>query len=147
MGAVAARWPVAICSGALRPEIEYALRRLDRLDRIAVIISAEATTKGKPDPEGYQLALAGLQAHLRANQCKPVASPQAVQVLEAANCLVVEDSLAGIASARGAGMHAVGIPNTYSADQLREAGAKEVLDGLVDFTPEWIERRFGHWTT
>ena len=23
LGAVAARWPVAICSGALRPEIEY----------------------------------------------------------------------------------------------------------------------------
>ena len=28
LAAVAALWPVAICSGALRPEIEYALRRL-----------------------------------------------------------------------------------------------------------------------
>ena len=33
LAAVAARWPVAICSGALRPEIEYALQRLRRLDR------------------------------------------------------------------------------------------------------------------
>ena len=62
LGAVAARWPVAICSGALRPEIEYALRRLDRLDQITAIISAEDTDKGKPDPEGYRLALAALRA-------------------------------------------------------------------------------------
>ena len=61
LGAVAARWPVAICSGALRQEIEYALRRMDRLDQIAVIISAEDTNKGKPDPQGYRLALAGLR--------------------------------------------------------------------------------------
>ena len=54
---------MAICSGALRPEIEYALRRLGRLDQITAIISAEDTNKGKPDPEGYQLALAALQAH------------------------------------------------------------------------------------
>ena len=62
LGAVAARWPVAICSGALRPEIEYALRRLGQLDHITAIISAEDTEKGKPDPEGYRLALAALRA-------------------------------------------------------------------------------------
>src|SRR5262249_32073016 len=32
--AIAARWPVAINSGALRPEIEYALRRMGCLDRV-----------------------------------------------------------------------------------------------------------------
>ena len=39
------------------------MRRLGRLDQIAVIISAEDTNKGKPDPEGYRLALAALQTH------------------------------------------------------------------------------------
>ena len=34
------------------------------------------------------------------------------------NCLVVEDSLAGIVSAKSAGMWAVGVPNTYTAEQL-----------------------------
>jgi beta-phosphoglucomutase len=71
---------------------------------------------------------------------------QTLPILEAVNCLVVEDSLAGIVSAKGAGMHAVGVPNTYSARQLREAGADEVVDGLANLTPEWIEQRFGHWT-
>ncbi len=63
LGAVAARWPVAICSGALRPEIEYALGRLGRLSEIAAIVSAEDTDKCKPNPECYRLALAALQTH------------------------------------------------------------------------------------
>lgn len=142
LGAVAACWPVAICSGALRPEIEYALRRLNRLGQIAVIVSAEDTDKGKPDPEGYRLALAGLQAYVVSSQREPTTITRTDQILDAVNCLVVEDSLAGIISAKRAGMHAVGVPNTYSPDQLRDAGADDVLDGLADFTPEWIIRRF-----
>jgi beta-phosphoglucomutase len=143
LGAVAARWPVAICSGALRPEIEYALRVLGRLDKITAIISAEDTDKGKPDPEGYQLALAALRTHQRNRGDLTTSHPKTQLNLEAINCLVIEDSLAGIVSAKEAGMLAVGVPNTYTARQLRDAGADEVVDGLAKFTPEWIERRFG----
>jgi beta-phosphoglucomutase-like phosphatase (HAD superfamily) len=140
---VAARWPVAICSGALRPEIEYALQRLGRLDQIAVIISAEDTKKGKPDPEGYLLALAALREHLSNNSDNGLITrdQQTPPKLRAADCLVLEDSLAGIASAKEAGMYAVGIPNTYRVDQLRNAGADQVVDGLSSLTPDWIEQR------
>ncbi len=147
LGAVASRWPVAICSGALRPEIEYALRRLDRLDQIAAIISAEDTDKCKPDPEGYRLALAALQAH-RPERPQSRAGTNTGQKeetpldLAAGHCLVVEDSLAGIISAKGAGMRTVGVSNTYTADQLLDAGADVVVDGLAILTPEWIDRRF-----
>src|SRR5437588_589942 len=58
------------------------------------------------------------------------------------HCLVVEDSLAGVASAKGAGMWAVGITHTYAADGLREAGADAIIDGLKTLTPDWIARRF-----
>jgi len=142
LGAVAAHWPVAICSGALRPEIQYTLRQLDRLDQVVAIISAEDTDKGKPDPEGYRLALAALRAHLGTGRNHGFEAQCIDGKLEAANCLVVEDSLAGIISAKGAGMQAVGVPNTYSAQQLRGAGADEVIDGLACLTPEWIKRRF-----
>jgi len=145
LGAVAARWPVAICSGALRSEIEYALRRLDRYEQVAAIISAEDTEKCKPDPEGYRLALVALRAHVRDGQ-GPGGATTADQEMPldftAADCLVVEDSLAGIASAKGAGMRAIGVSNTYTALQLRQAGADEVIDGLATLTPDWIERRF-----
>jgi beta-phosphoglucomutase len=143
LGGVAARWPVAICSGALRPEIEDALRRLGQLDNITAIISAEDTEKGKPDPEGYRLALAALRARACNGRNLTRSHSKTQPNLEAINCLVIEDSLAGIVSAKGAGMRAVGVPNTYTADQLRGAGADEVVDGLATFTPDWIERRFG----
>jgi beta-phosphoglucomutase len=135
--AIAARWPVAINSGALRPEIEYALRRLDCLDRVAAIVSAEDTDKCKPDPEGYRLAYEALRTRGRADR-----DGDATVGLSPAACLVIEDSLAGIASAKGAGMRAVGVSTTYPADQLREAGADDVVAALAAFTPEWIERRF-----
>jgi beta-phosphoglucomutase-like phosphatase (HAD superfamily) len=140
LGAVAARWPVAICSGALRPEIEYGLSRLGRLDQVTAIISAEDTDKCKPDPEGYRLALVALRTGARGST-RGTGRDVPIE-LSAADCLVVEDSLAGIVSAKGAGMRAVGVSNTYTALELRRAGADEVVDGLVTLTPDWIERRF-----
>ena len=141
---VAARWPVAICSGALRAEIEYSLMSLDRLDQVAVIISAEDTTKCKPDPEGYQLALAALQTISVANgRTRTERSKTAdLDYLAPSDCLVIEDSLAGIVSAKSAGMWAVGVPNTYTAEQLFQAGADDVIRGLATLTPAWIDRRF-----
>jgi beta-phosphoglucomutase-like phosphatase (HAD superfamily) len=142
--AIAARWPVAINSGALRGEIEYALRRMDCLDRVAAIISAEDTDKCKPDPEGYRLALEALRTRARdqAGRIGPSNGSAATADLAPAACLVIEDSLAGIISAKGAGMRAVGVSTTYAAEQLREAGADDVVEALAAFTPEWVERRF-----
>ncbi len=128
--AISARWPVAINSGALRPEIEYALRRLDCRDCVAAIVSAEDTDQCKPHPAGYLLALEALRLQFGAD-------------LDAISCLVIEDSTAGIQSARGAGMRAVGVATTYPPDQLRQAGADDVVESLARFTPEWINRRFG----
>jgi beta-phosphoglucomutase-like phosphatase (HAD superfamily) len=46
-------------------------------------------------------------------------------------------------SAKGAGMRVVGVSTTYDVDQLRGAGADDVVPALAAFTPEWIEQRFG----
>jgi beta-phosphoglucomutase len=129
IAAMARRWPVAINSGALRPEIEFALGLMGVRDRVAAIISAEDTARCKPDPEGYLLALDALRGEVGED-------------LEAAHCLVVEDSLAGIQSAKAAGMWAVGIPNTYRADQLRAAGADAVPEDLHRLDPDWVRRLF-----
>ncbi len=145
LGTVASRWPVAICSGALRTEIEYALRRLDRLDQVAAIISANDTDRCKPDPEGYYLALAALRAHARDRRRQDVRAGTAKHMsldLAASHCIVVEDSLAGIIAAKGAGMQTIGVTNTYSTEQLRQAGADVVITELATLTPEWIDRRF-----
>src|SRR5262249_31140798 len=53
--ALSGRWPVAVCSGALRPEIESSLRHLGIEGCVAATVSAEDTERCKPDPEGYLL--------------------------------------------------------------------------------------------
>jgi beta-phosphoglucomutase-like phosphatase (HAD superfamily) len=146
LGTVASRWPVAICSGALRSEIEYALRKLGCLGQVAVIISAEDTAKCKPDPEGYRLALTALQSRYGSSQASATTTTTTTTTesnrISPAGCLVIEDSLAGIASAKAAGMQAIGVTNTYDAALLRQAGADLVIDELTTLTPEWIEQRF-----
>src|SRR2546423_8282166 len=47
------RYPLAICSGALREEIEAMLEGIALRDCFPTIASAEDATVGKPDPAGY----------------------------------------------------------------------------------------------
>jgi beta-phosphoglucomutase len=139
---LATDWPLAICSGALRAEIEYCLRQLDRLGDVRAIISAEDTKKCKPDPDGYERALAALRSHAKNANGVRSEKEKDLTSLAPSSCLVIEDSLAGIISAKGAGMLAVGIPNTYTTPQLFAAGADDVIPDLESLTPEWINRRF-----
>ncbi|MDX2035016.1 MAG: HAD family phosphatase [Isosphaeraceae bacterium] len=126
-------WPLAICSGALLPEIEFALARMNVRDSIGPIVSAEKTTACKPDPQGYLLALAELRAR--------------VDALAADECVVIEDSVAGIEAARAAGMHTIGITHTYSRDVLLAAGADLVVESPAELTTETIRRRFDERTS
>ena len=126
---LADRWPVAINSGALRPEIVLALGQMRVLDRISAIVSAEDTRYCKPDPEGYVLALDALRS-LHGDD------------LEAGHCLVLEDSLAGVQSGKSAGMWVLGVSNTYNAGELRQAGADAVITELESFRPESIQHLF-----
>lgn len=64
-----------------------------------VLVSAEHVREGKPHPEPYLMG-----ARLLA--------------VPAAQCLVIEDAPAGIESAHAAGMKAIGLTSTFSADQL-----------------------------
>jgi HAD superfamily hydrolase (TIGR01509 family) len=117
-------YPVAICSGALRTEIEYALKRMGIRDCVASITSAEDTERCKPDPEGYLIALDRLRSGFAD--------------LDAGSCLVIEDSLAGVEAARAAGMVAVGVTNTYSAEELKRAGAGAVVERLGMLTSSTV---------
>jgi HAD superfamily hydrolase (TIGR01509 family) len=103
-----AQIPIAICSGALRPEIELLLEEAALRGRFDVIVSAEDVHRGKPDPEGFLLTLQKL------NDVWPdVVAPE--------NCVVVEDSHWGLKAARAAGMKTIAVTNTYEAAQLKQA--------------------------
>jgi beta-phosphoglucomutase len=110
-------YPLAICSGALREEIETMLEGVALRDCFSVIVAAEDVTVGKPDPQGYLLA------------AKQVGDKLGTK-LTAHDCLVVEDAPKVIASVQKAGFKSLAVTNTYPADKLSEAGAKWVVTSL-----------------
>jgi len=68
------------------------------------LVTADDVQHGKPSPEPYLKGAALLH-------------------LSPADCLVFEDTPAGIASAHAAGMRVIALGNTYPAHELRAAGA------------------------
>ncbi len=105
----ASAYPLAIASGALRHEIEYILEDAGLRKEFLHITSAEDVTRGKPDPQPFLHALNALQ--------------QRDTGLTASACLVIEDSLPGIRSAKSAGMKVLAVTNTHTVQDLHEAHA------------------------
>ena len=101
---------LAIASGALRHEIEFGIEAAGIRREFQAIVSAEDVEKGKPDPEPFLKALRKLNG-IFGN------SP----TIQPSECLVIEDSLHGIAAAHEAGMKCLAVTNSYSANELSEA--------------------------
>ena len=78
------------------------------------IITANDVIHGKPSPE-------------------PFLKGAALLGFEPADCLVFEDSPAGVASARSAGMKAIALQTTYPADQLQASLRNESI--TLEFAP------------
>ena len=114
----ASRVPLAICSGAARAEIEPVVDAAGLAACFEAIVSSDDIAHGKPDPEGYAKALAALD-------------------VDPADSLVVEDTEAGIASARAAGVgRVVALQTTLDPRRLREA------DMLIDRLDIAVMRRY-----
>ena len=107
--------PISICSGAVLAEIELILKGAQLHFYFEVIVSAEQVKKGKPNPEGFLLALQKL-------------NEKSQDVIRPEQCIVIEDSHWGLEAAKAAGMHTVAITNSYEADQL--ALGEKVIDHL-----------------
>lgn len=128
----AGRYRLAIASGGRREQIDYALRDTPIERDVSVIVSAEDVAIGKPDPAIYRLTL----ARINETGVKPL--------IESQECLVIEDSLAGIQAARAAGMKVVAVATTYPAERLGQADlvfgsfekiACQALETLLGRTP------------
>lgn len=127
--AAAAVMPIAIASGAVQSDITLILEKLQRLHMFEVIVTADHVARSKPDPESYALAVDKL-----AQQHPELA-------LEPAYCLAIEDTAAGLASARGAGLRTLGVTTTAAADQLE--GAERVVEDLNAATVDKLRNWYG----
>ena len=102
---------LAIASSSPLRLIDAVCDRLG-LARIAVRCSARQEARGKPAPDVYLTAARRLG-------------------VAAASCLALEDSPAGIASARSAGMRCVAVPDPLLAADPRYREADLVLESLT----------------
>lgn len=107
--------PMAIVSGSSRLEIGYALTLLGFEELLKFYMGAEEVRYGKPNPEGYLAAATRLR-------------------VEPPGCIVFEDSTAGIASGRAAGMfvvatRAANLPESHAGHQ-DQSQANLVVSGL-----------------
>ncbi|MDX1998112.1 MAG: HAD family phosphatase [Thermoanaerobaculia bacterium] len=103
--------PLGLVSGALRDEIEGALAQEGLLQCFKVLVTAEDVALGKPDPEGYRRGLDELNA----------TPPLPHRLLHPHEVVAIEDSPAGIAAARGAGLATLGVAQTYPLAELGSA--------------------------
>jgi HAD superfamily hydrolase (TIGR01509 family) len=101
-------YPLAICSGALREEIEAMLEGVALRECFKVIVAAEDVTVGKPDPQGYLL-------------CARQLGQKVKKTLRPADCLIVEDAPTVIRAVKGAGFKSLAVATSYPREKLQEA--------------------------
>jgi len=109
----AQRFPLMIATGTLRVEAETILRRAGLRNLFLDIIAADDVERGKPEPDGFIAALGRIGYLLR--QRDPVLADE---------CLVVEDTPAGVEAAHRAGMKVLALCHMAPASEL--AGADVV---------------------
>jgi len=110
---------LALATSAPELNIELGLEKLELVGSFEHIVGKIDVTHGKPHPEVYLtvLKLLGLAAE---------------------NCIVFEDSKAGIQSALSAGIQVVGIASAHSREELLEEGVSMVVDDFTGLEPEQI---------
>lgn len=103
---------MSVGSSGSKGNVDFVVDRCCIRDFFTVMVNADMVSNCKPDPEIFLTAakLMGL-------------APE--------ECLVIEDSFAGIEAARRAGMKVIGLATTFTSEKLQEARPDHIA---VDFT-------------
>lgn len=115
---------LALASSGSRSSVQAFLDHTELHAAFESVLSGSDVARAKPDPELFARSIANLG-------------------LAPADCLVVEDAVAGVQAARAAGASAVGIaaePGSEEAAWLLEAGAMHVLTEVREL-PEFLRQR------
>lgn len=99
--------PMAIATSGIQPNIDFMFDHVPIKEYFKIIVNSSHIKKGKPDPEIY----------IRAASLLNVAPK---------NCLVFEDAVVGINSAKAAGMKVIAIATTHPKEELN--GADMIID-------------------
>ncbi|KAK9765723.1 DL-glycerol-3-phosphatase [Basidiobolus ranarum] len=103
---------LGICTGGTQYHAETRLSQCG-IEKPDILTGGDQVVRGKPDPEGYLMTAKKLGM-----------APE--------DCIVFEDSPAGVRAARAAGMNCVACSTTHSVEQLKDANANCVVEYLTD---------------
>jgi beta-phosphoglucomutase len=122
-GLRSAGWRQAIGSSAPLANLDLILDLTRTRDYFQAIVSMEDTTRGKPDPEVFLISAARLG-------------------VPPAQCVVLEDAVAGVQAAKAGGMACVAVTSVdhHSAATLQAAGADRVVSSLAELSAEDLRR-------
>ena len=114
--------PRAIATSAPRGNVDFTLIKTGLRKHFSTILDDSFVGKGKPHPELYLKAAEALH-------------------YEPKNCVVFEDSLAGVEAAKRAGCKVVGITTTHTREELSQTDL--VIDNFIELDPkDLISRLF-----
>lgn len=115
------RYRLALTTSSARVNQEFAFEKFGLGSYFDVVVTAEDIEYPKPHPQPYSATSERLGL-----------PPDA--------CLVIEDSVHGVRSARGAGCMVAGMTTSFDASQLEEAGAHFTID-----TYRELSERLANW--
>lgn len=113
--------PLAIGSAGPRANIDLIVEGMGVGRNFAAIVSADDVTRGKPDPQVFQLA------------CERLGLP-------ARRCVVIEDAPPGVVAGKGAGAKVAAIMMHHSRETLRTAGADIVVGKLKELSVDGLRK-------
>ncbi|HVT28940.1 MAG TPA: HAD family phosphatase [Lacipirellulaceae bacterium] len=105
---------LAVGSSGPPDNLSLCLEKLGRRTAFGAVVTGADVTRGKPDPQVFQIAAERLGAAV-------------------SSCAVVEDAVHGIEAANRAGMVSIGLTGT--ADRERLAAADLVVENLRELSP------------
>ncbi|MDH3493295.1 MAG: HAD family phosphatase [Acidobacteriota bacterium] len=124
---------LGLVSMACRKEIDHILKSTGLDVCFETIVSSEDVPTTKPDPACYREGFRRVDLAGVAKGNSPITRRQ---------CVVIEDSPAGVISAKSARLKALGVTNTVDAGALRDAGADAVTANVNDWNAESFRRVF-----
>ena len=107
------RYRMALTTSSARINQEIAFEKFDLAPYFETVVTAEDIVNPKPHPQPYLTTAEKLG-------------------LEPSVCLVVEDSLHGVRSGKGAGCRVAGMTTSFDAPNLLDAGAHFTVDTYHD---------------
>lgn len=118
---------IGLVTGTVLSEVKFILEKADILNYFEVIVAGDEMIRSKPEPDGYLLAVERFNELDNNLELTPE------------NCLVIEDSPAGIEAAKRAKMEVVGIANTYPYHFMQRL-SNWAIDYFSDLDIERVEK-------